>query len=637
MLSYMRKNAGSWLIKVLLFGVALSFVIGFGILPTLQDEEGAGLIVAEVGEKRITRGEWNQAYENLIEVYRRVYQDRFSEEMIQQMRLRETALDNLINRVLQLEEAARLGLQVSDEELRARIRSLPYFQQDGRFAKQKYLRLLQLNRLTPGDFERQQREEMLVQAFQNFVRGTVKVSDEELWNSYVLELEQVRLEALVVTPTAFEQAVEVTEEALREYFERNAEGFLTPEKVKVAYVQAVPEAYREQVKVYTGDIEEYYDSHIEEFSKPEDLRMRHILLRLPPDADESVRMEKRKTLEGILERVRAGEDFAELAKIYSEDTGSKKSGGDLGYVKRGKLVPEVESAAFALKPGEVSDIVSSPYGLHLIKVEDYRESSVEPLEDVKEKIRETLIDEKAWRTARRKVEEFSWDVREKGAFPEVGSTQGDLIVRETGFFAREEPIGDLGRAPSFAQAAFALEPGDVSEVIRGEKGYYMLQGIDRKAPETPPFEDVRDRVEQEFRREESRVLARKKAEEALEAARSGTNLETVAEHEGVQVIDTGHVNRLRRFIPRVGASEEILETAFLLTEARPWAKEIFEVNGKFYAIRFKERIVPDRQAFEDEKEELRKQQEAKKAQDVYRQWLAQLREQQNVKVIGVGA
>ncbi len=636
MLSYMRKQSGSWMIKVLLFGVALSFVIGFGILPTLQDEEGAGLIVAEVGETRITRGEWNQAFENLVEVYRRVYQDRFSEEMIKQMRLRETALDNLINKVLQLDEAARLGLQVSDEELRARIRSLPYFQQDGRFAKQKYLRLLQMNRLTPGDFERQQREEMLVDAFQNFVRGTVKVSEQELWNSYVLDKEQVRLEALVVTPAAFEQTVEVSEEALREYFGRNAQAFLTPEKVKVAYVQVVPEAYREQVKVYTGDIEEYYDTHIEEFSTPEDLRMRHILLRLQPGAEESVRMEKRKILEEVLERVNAGEDFGELAKIFSEDTGSQKAGGDLGYVKRGKLVPEVEKVAFSLKPGEISDIVSSAFGLHLIKVEDYRASSVEPLEDVKEKIRGTLTEEKGWRMARRKAEEFSWDVKEKGAFPGVGSSQADLTVKETDFFARQDTIGDLGKEPSFAQAAFVLEPGEVSEVVRGEKGYYLLSLIERKAPETPPFADVRDRVEERFRREESTKLARQKAEEILEAAESGTPVDTLAEQEGVQKIDTGLVNRLRRFIPRIGASEEILEAAFLLTESSPWSKEVFEVNGKFYAIRFMERVEPDRQAFQAEKAELRTQEVTKKAQDVYRQWLAELREQQQVKVGGVG-
>jgi len=638
MLSYMRDNAGSWMIKVLLFGVALSFVIGFGILPTMRDEGGGGVIVAQVGEKRITRGEWNQAYENLIQVYRRVYQDRFSEEMVKQMRLRETALDNLINMALQLQEARRLGLEVSDEELRDRIQSLPYFQRNGSFAKDQYLRLLQMNRLTPADFERQQRDEMLVEAFQNFVRGTVKVSEQELWNSYVLENEQIRLEALLVSPASFEKAVEVEEEALREYFEQNSEGFLTPEKVKAAYVLVAPGPYREQVKVYTGDIEEYYDSHIEEFSTPEELHARHILLRVLPGADESVRMEKRKTMEGLLERIRAGEDFGELAKVYSEDTGSKKGGGDLGYVKKGTLVPEVERAAFALKPGEVSDIVSSSYGLHLIKVEDYRASKVEPVEDVKEKIRETLTEEKAWRLARRKAEEASWDLKEKGGLPEAGSSQGDFVVKETDYFSRKDAIPDLGREASFVRTAFAIDPGLMSEVIRGDKGYYLLQVIEKKAPETPPFEEVRDRVEEQFRREESKTLAKNKAKEVLEAVASGTPVDTLTEQEGVEAIDAGFITRLRKFIPRIGASEEILETGFNLTEGSPWAKQVFEVNGKFYVIRVQERRAADREAFLAANEDLRTQQQAKKAQEIYREWLAELRKQQEVKISsGVGA
>jgi peptidyl-prolyl cis-trans isomerase D len=624
------------MIKVLLFGVALSFVIGFGILPTLRDEQGLGVVVAEVGDRRITRGEWNQAYENLLEVYRRVYQDRFSEEMIKQLRLRETALDNLINTVLQLEEARRLGLEVSDEELRERIRSFPAFQRNGSFERDLYLRLLQLNRLTAADFEKQQRDEMLVEGFRRFVRGTVKLSEEELWNRYVLEKEQVRLEAVVVKPVAFEGAVEVAEEALQEFFRRNVNEFLTPERAKVAYVLIAPAAYREDVKVYTGDIEDYYDSHIEEFSSPEELRLRHILLRVPPGAEDSLLMEKRKTLEGLSERAREGEDFAELARIYSEDTGSQQQGGDLGYVKRGQILPEVERAAFSLKPGEVGEIVSSSHGLHLIKVEDYRASKVEPLEDVKERIRKTLADEKVWRVARRKAEEFTWDVRERGAFPEVGSSEGDFMVEETGYFSRGEAIPPLGKEDAFIQAAFSLDPGQMSEVIRGEKGYYLLQVIEKKPPEAPSFKQVRDRVEARFRREESIGLARNKAEEILEMARSGTYLEELTEQEGIESLDTGLFNRLGKFVPRIGVSEELLETSFTLTNGDPWPKRVFEVNGQFYLIRFKERKEPNHEAFLAEKEALRARREREKAQEVLREWLSELREQQNVKISVLG-
>ena len=321
-----------------------------------------------------------------------------------------------------------------------------------------------------------------------------------------------------------------------------------------------------------------------------------------------------------------------MAKIYSEDTGSKKGGGDLGYVKRGSLVPEVERVAFDLKPGEVSDIVSSSYGLHLTKVEDYRTSSVEPVEAVKEKIRETLTEEKAWRLARRKAEESSWDLKEKGGLPEAGSSQGDFVVEETDYFSRTDAIPDLGLEASFIQTAFSLEPGQMSEVIRGDKGYYLLQVIEKKAPETPPFEEVRARLEKQFRQEESKNLAEEKAREVLQAAASGTPVDTLTEQDGVEAIDTGFITRLRRYIPRICASEEILEKAFTLTEESPWAKQVFSVNGKFYVIRFQEWREPDRAAFLAEKEELLTQQQTKKAQEIYREWLAELRKQKEVKI-----
>ena len=340
-------------------------------------------------------------------------------------------------------------------------------------------------------------------------------------------------------------------------------------------------------------------------------------------------------MDGLLERVQAGEDFAELAKIYSEDTASKKEGGDLGYVKRGELVPEVEQAAFALKPGEVSDVVSSQYGLHLLQVEDYRASKVEPLESVKEKIRETLTQEKALRLARRKAEEYSWDVKESGGFPATGSRKGDVQVKETEYFSRNEAIPGLGREASFTQAAFSLDPGQVSQVIRGEKGYYLLHEIEKKAPETPPFEEVRDRVEEQFRREGSETVTRKQAEEILEMARSGKSIDALTQEKGVESIDTGFVNRLQKFLPSIGVSQESLEAAFSLTKENPWPKQVFEANGKFYVIHFEERHEADREAFVVAEEELRTRQRSQKAQEVYREWLAELRQRQGVKVTGV--
>jgi len=146
---------------------------------------------------------------------------------------------------------------------------------------------------------------------------------------------------------------------------------------------------------------------------------------------------------------------------------------------------------------------------------------------------------------------------------------------------------------------------------------------------------VRDRVEEQFRREGSEGLARKKAEEILKMARSGKSVDALTQEKGIESIDTGFVSRLQKFVPKIGVSEEILEAAFALTKENPWPKQVFEVNGKFYVIHFKERHEPDRKAFLAAKEELRTRQRSQKAQEVYREWLAELRQRQGVKITGV--
>ena len=625
MLSYMRRNAGSWMIKVLLVGVALSFVIGFGVLPTLRDKGGEGSIVAKVGDRVITRGDWNLAYENLRRMYQKIYPDQFSEEMLKQLRLRETALDNLINQALQLEEAKLLNLKVTDQELQEKIMSLPYFQRNGVFEKELYLSLLNRNRLTPGAFEDMQREEILIQKVQELIRSSVKLSDQELWDQYGLEKEEVDLTVLKVNPNDFEDDVPVDDEKLKDYFQTHSKDFLTQEQVKVTYAKISPDRFKDQIKVYTGDLEDYYDSHFEEFTRPEELRLRHILLRVSPDAEPALLEEKKKILNGLRDRIEKGEDFTQLAKVYSEDVSAEK-GGDLGSIKKGQLVPEVERAAFSLKPGEVSDIVSSPFGVHLLKVDEYRASHVDPLEEVKETIRERLTEEKSWKLARRKAEEIIWDAKEGASLGKGKEEEGsEVIVEETDFFSRGESLPGLEMEDAFQAAAFGLTEGALSQAVKGKNAYYVLRMLERKAPEVPPYEAVKERLEKRYRREQSLDLARVKAEQVVKELNQGASLEDLQVKEGFELVDTGPFSRLRTYIPKVGSSPELVEHAFSLTKANPQSEKPYKINDTFVVVRLKERTSPERQDFLAEKDAYRKKQVQRKAQEIFQQWLSDLR------------
>lgn len=630
MLSYMRRNAGSWLIKAMLVGVALSFVIGFGILPTLREGD-PGFVVAQVGDRRITRGQWDAAYENALRFYQQMYEDQLTQEMIKQMRLRETALDSLITRALEQQEAVRLGLQVSDDELQARIRSLPHFQRNGVFDRDVYLRALSRNQLTPDAFESEQREQMLLERLHRFVRGTVKVSELELWQHYLLEQEKANLQFLVFDPQSYRDAVRADDDVLRNFFAQNEELFRTSERVEIAYARFASERYLSRVDVHTGDIEEYYDLHLDEFSHPEEVRLRHILLKLAPGAEQEVVEQKRRLLQDLLERARKGEDFSSLARSHSEDATAIR-GGDLGYVKRGELVPEVESAAFALKPGELSDIVSSPFGLHILKAEDVKAARQDTLDQVKDRIRDKIAQEKARQLARRKAEEFLWEVKKSGKMEGIALDGESVPIFRAGPLGPDDPLPDGGREPAVLQSAFALEEGERSAVVKGERGFYVLEVRKRRGPEIPPFEAVREQVEEKVRDSLSRDLAKKAAEDALQKLREGETLEKIASSYGKAVQETGFFSRLSGIVPRMGRSEEILATAFSLTEEDPRADRVFEVNQKYYLIRLKERTVPAQGEMLAQKESLLEEYRKRKEDEIYRDWLSALKERGNVKV-----
>ena len=632
MLSYLRRNTGSWVIKAVLIGIALSFVIGFGVLPSLRDPAGEDNVVAKVGDRVITRGQWNQAHENMLRFYRDMYKDQLSDEMIQQMQLREAALDNLINQALQQQEARRWRLDVTDEELQERIRSLPYFQRDGRFSRELYINLLRRNRMSPAQFEEMQREEALIEKMQELVLGNVKVSDRELRHRYALDGEQVTLRVLALDPRDFEASVTADPEALKTYFQENTARFLTPEKVRIEYVKIPWEPFAERVRVFTGDVEDYYDLNIESYSQPETIRLRQIFLRVPPGEDASVFREQREVLEGLRERIEQGADFAELARSTSQDA-SASAGGDLGYVRRGDLAPEVERAAAFLEPGQVSDVVRSPQGLHLLKLEDRRAASRDPLEEVEEEIRAILRQEGAWREARRRAEEVVWSARESGGFGALSFEDGvSLSVERTGFFARGDFVPNLGREPGVQNAAFQAQVGALSDAVRAEDGYVVFRLLERKAPELPPYEDVQDRVEKHYRREGSWDLARERAEQVLAELRAGASVDTLGEDPVVSSFDTSPFSRLSGYVPRIGASPELVDSVFSLTEADPVAPVVFEVSDRFFLVRVAQWHEPDWDAFERDREAYERMQLERKRQEVYRQWLSGLRETWGLKI-----
>ena len=603
MLDLMRRHAGSWIIKAIMAAVALTFVGGFLFLPGLRkgfDDDG---IIAEVDGIRITKEHWQKVYQNMVRNYRNMYKEKFTEEMIQRLGLERKALDGLIDRILATNEAERLGIRVSDAEVRDAVYKYPAFQRDGRFDMEMYQRLLSYNRLSPAEFETSERERLVLSKLEGLIRDGVRVSDEELYDDYSIKNDKVNLEFLELNPMKLERDITPSEEELKEYFDAHSEEFKVPPKVKVEYLTFKHDKHREEVEVTEEDVEEYYDLNSEKYAEPEKIEARHILIKTAAADGEEEKAKKRAKIESLLAQARGGVDFSLLATQHSEDAGTAKKGGDLGFFERGKMVPQFDEAAFALKPGEISDVVESRYGFHIIKVDDYAESHIKTLDEVKEEINKALSGERATRLAKRRAEAVQSEVLNSGDL--ASYVEGEKVVLTTSdFFTAGDAVPGIGRNPKFFNSADVLSIGGVSEVIPIRREFVIVKLLERVESRPAEFEEVKDKVEREVKKEKAASLARERAEAILEELKGGKSMDDVAT-EDVPIKETGLFSRERDYIPKVGMSTEIKEAAFHLTGEKTLIPEAFEIRNRFIIVRLKEREVPDRDAFEAEKERLR--------------------------------
>src|SRR5712671_7611159 len=266
-----------------------------------------------------------------------------------------------------LAEAERLGIKVSDEEVRQRIFAMPAFQENGGFiGETRYQQLLRMQRppMIASEFEDNIRHGLAVEKLRGSLTDWLSVNDKDLEREYHRRNDKVKLAVVSFTADSFRTQVNATDAEIASYFDAHKNDFKIPEKRKIRYLLIDIEALRAKTIVPAADIEREYNNNSEQYTTPEQVRASHILLKTEGKEDAAVKAKA----EELLKQARAGADFADLAKKNSEDEASAKNGGDLDYFTRGKMVAEFDTVAFALQPGQLSDLVKSQFGYHIIKV-----------------------------------------------------------------------------------------------------------------------------------------------------------------------------------------------------------------------------------------------------------------------------
>jgi len=627
-LSLMRRHAKSWLIKVLIGIIALVFIFYFGYSFTAKE----GLKMAYVNGEVISGMEYRKSYRELLDRVRQQYGRQWNDKLIEVFDLKRRALDNLIDQRLISQEAKRLGLRVTEDEVKQAIMAYAAFQVNGQFSMRRYQSLLQRNRMEPEDFEAAMAQELLYNKLRQFLSAFVPVTDDELKDYYRFDHEKIKVSFVRFGVEEFKEAVrtEVTPEKVNAYFKEHREAYRVPEKIKLAYLEVDPASFEDQVDITDREIRTYYEYEIDKFKEPRQVKARHILFKVGPDAPEEKEKAVRERAEAVLEKAEGEADFSELASEYSEGP-SQSKGGDIGYFSKGQMVKPFEEAAFQLEKGEVSDLVRTRFGYHIIKVEDIKPAKTHPLEEVREEIVDTLKANAGKELARERglslIDQMPYDIR----LVDYAATQ-EMDVGYTEFFSEEEPIPDLEGSETLRKSLFALQENEISELTHLKDKFYIFQVAERRPAYLPELEEVSDAVKEDLVVQMARKEAREQAEAYLEGLKEGAAWAELAKESGREPKEGGFFSR-QEAIPEVGWAPELREELFGLDEDRSYLEEVYENDQGAYVFRWAGYRGIDQEAYEEEKAEARTSLIRQKHMRCFENWLRNLREQGKIEIV----
>ncbi len=562
MLDRMRRHK-NWL-KWSLAVVVVSFVLLY--IPSFLRDSGQGpansSVVAEVEGQEITVAQFRRVYQQQMQAYRSSYGANVDERLLKQLGIDQRIVQQMIEEEASLAEAKRLGIKASDAEVRERILSLPAFQENGQFiGEQRYTQLLRMQNppMRPDEFEEQVRRGIVNEKLQAALTGWITVSDSEVAQEFKRRNEKVKLAVVSFPADKYREGVTADDAEISKYFDEHKESFRIPEKRKIRFLVVDQEALRQRVSVTGQQIERAYNENIQQYSTPEQVRAEHILLKTEGKDDAAMK----KQAEDILAKARSGADFEELAKKYSEDEASAKKGGDLDYFGRGQMVPEFDAKVFSMKPGEISDLVKTQFGYHIIKLIDRKPASTKSLAEVRSQIEDQLKYEQAQTQAQKIADDIANELKAPSDFDKVAKSRG-LTVSESGFFQQDEPIAGLGLAPQVSQQAFTMKIGEVSEPLRTPQGFAFITVLAKQDPYVPKLDEVKAKVREEVIKQKAVEAARQKAASVAASFKSG-DFDKAAKTAGLDVKTTDLIARGAP-IADLGSSPAVDAVAFALPQ-----------------------------------------------------------------------
>ncbi len=523
------------ILVVVSVGMTMYLIPGFLYNPGGNQSNGS---VASVNGQPISVLEFSQAYQQR--------QQQYASQLPASMMplLGRQVLQGLIQTELMVQQAKELGLTVSNAELSHYLQQDPNLFPNGQFiGAQQYQNLIANSyNMTVPEFEAQQRDRILEGKLLDLITDGVRVSPQEVRQEFLQEFEKAKIAYVALAPQSLKNQVKPTPAALEAYYHAHASSYMTPEKRRLQFVVAEPALFAAQVKVSDAAIARVYQQNLGQYTYPERAKVAHILIKTTGD-NAAQRQAALKKAQSILAQLRHGADFAKLAKQYSQDPGSAAQGGELGWITPGQTVPAFQQTAFSLPVGQISGIVKTVYGYHIIKVEARQPAHTESLAEATPQIRANLQQTEAQQAAQNAIQQAATMAPTSGLAAAANSLHLPLIT--TPPISRTDPVEYVGVNPDFVNAVFQAPANGLTPVLNLPSGFVLAQVKAILPPQLPPFSQVAAEVQRDYIREQAQKLMEQQAQKLAQTAKqSGVKgLQAAAAKLGMKLATSGWLGR----------------------------------------------------------------------------------------------
>lgn len=617
----LRKSVKPFIwILIIALVVSIGFTYGYGRLSQRKIEP-----IAKVNGVPISYTQFAQAYTNVQKDYEQNGQ-KISPQI--EKYLKEEVLNQLIINELLWQETKRAKIKVSEKEVKEMVKNIMI--NLGLPSREAFLRFLSYQHISYPQLEEEIKKEIAINKLKDGVQNSIEITNKEVKNRWLKENERVKVEYLLISPGKYEKDVKIKPKEIEGYYKEFKQDFTIPEKVKVDYILLKPEEFKNKVVITQQMLKDYYEKHLDSYRVPEKRRVSHILIRVSPEMNEEKKKEAKKKIEEVQKKLKEGGDFSSLAKKYSEDLSTRDKGGDLGFfTEQGLASSSFIKSVFSLKKvGDISNIVETSLGYHLIKLTEIKPAYTKPFEEVKKQIKEELTGEKSWDLAKGEGKEIKKEITSHFISFEEYAKKHPNFFETTPFFARDDKIEGLGWETNFNRTAFSLKKGEISPLLKLSSGYCLLKLKERKPSYIPPLKKVKKKIEEKLTQEKAKILAEKKAEEIRKKIKKDTNLSSLAKEINAEYKNLGY-HRRSDWIEGMYQEDKkkFIRVAFSLKKNEV-SKPLFLTNG-YYLIRLLNRDS-SLEEFSKQKEKLTNEMLSQKRAEIFNAWVENLKEKAKI-------